>query len=214
MSSLEAQNKVAGALVDLVAAAVGSGRAVHPETAIASASRLSGSLLLRSFNFNDQGLEPGSVLLSERANEEGPQLINILSAAIQSFGVNLDKGKLGGGGELRGEVPKLTVVQSLELLQDDALSIASKSGLGPKEAAQCAALATAFIVKECAQNIGGEVGFNVAVYGFLEGSKTVPPMLRDNRSSVSDQGNSFRVDGSKLAPKPKPRPWWRFRAKP
>lgn len=210
MSSLEEQNKVAGALVDLVAAAVGSGRAVHPETAIASAARLSGSLLLRSFNFNDQGLEPGSVLLSERANEEGPQLINILSAGLKSFGVNLDTEKLGGSQELRGEAPKLTVVQSLELLQDDALRIASKSGLEPKEAAQCAAMATAFIVKECAQSIGGEVGFNVAMYGFIEGSKTVPPMLRENGLGGGGYDSTFGIDRSKLAPKTKSRPWWRF----
>lgn len=178
MSTLDAQNKVAGALVDLVAARSGTGRAVHAETAIASAARLSGSLLLRSFNFDIQKLNPGSVLLSDEANEEGPQLINIFGAMLQNFGVMLDNTKLGGDGALRGEEPRLTVVQSLALLQEDAIRIAGENGLNLKEAAQSAAMSTAFIVKECAKNISGEVGFNVALYGFIEGSKTVPPRLQ------------------------------------
>ena len=39
----EAQHKTAGEFVDLVASKLGSGRAVHPETAIASAARLAGT---------------------------------------------------------------------------------------------------------------------------------------------------------------------------
>lgn len=178
MSNLDAQNKVAGLFVDLVAARAGAGRAVHAETAIATAARLSGSLLLRSFNFEFQKLDPGSVLLSEQANEEGTQLINILGSMLQNFGVTLDKAKLGGSNALRGEEPKLSVVQSLALLQEDAMRIAGENRLNLKEAAQSAAMATAFIVKECVGSIGGEVGFNVAIYGLIEGSKTVPPRLQ------------------------------------
>jgi hypothetical protein len=36
---------------------------------------------------------------------------------------------------------------------------------------------TAFIVSEGAGNIGPEVGFSIAAYGFIEGCKTVPPAL-------------------------------------
>jgi hypothetical protein len=178
LSNLDVHNKVAGLLVDLVAARAGTGRAVHSETAIAMTARLSGSLLLRSFNFELQKLEPGSALLSEQANEEGPQLINILGSMLQNFGVVLDKTKLGGSDALRGEEPKLSVVESLALLQEDAIRIAEQNRLSLKEAAQSAAMATAFIVKECTPSIGGEVGFNVAIYGLIEGSKTVPPRLQ------------------------------------
>lgn len=176
MSNQEAQNKVAGAFVDLVATKAGATRAVHPETAIASAARLSGGLLLRSFDLDLKKFEPGSVLLSEQANEQGPQLINILAAMLQNFGIKLDKAKLGGNA-LRGEEPKLSVLESLTLLQDGALRIAGDNHLNLKEASQSAAMATAFIVKECAKTISAEVGFNVAVYGLIAGSKTVPPRL-------------------------------------
>ena len=175
MQISEAQNKLAGQLVDLVAEALGSGRAVHPETAVACSARLAGSLLLRSFNLNIEKVEPGTVVLSNEANEQGPQLISILGAMLENFGVSLDTKKLDGKPKVRGRDPELSVMESLLLLQDKALSCVSRSGLNLVEASQAAAIATAFIVKECARDIGGEVGFNIAAYGFIEGSKTVPP---------------------------------------
>ena len=79
---------------------------------------------------------------------------------------------------MRGQTPRLTLIESLDLLQDDAVRIATDCGLRLEEGAQAAAIATAFVVSQCAKDIGGEVGFNAAVYGFIEGSKTVPPLLR------------------------------------
>lgn len=174
----QGQQRAAGAIVDLIANRIGSERAVHPETAVTCAARLAGSLLLRSFGLKLESFAPGSVLLSNEANERGPQLMGILGGALQSMGVALDKTKLGGDSAMRGQAPKLTLVESLELLQDDAMRIANECGLGPEEGAQAAALATAFIVRECAKDIGGEVGFNAAAYGFIEGCKTVPPAQR------------------------------------
>ena len=57
------------------------------------------------------------------------------------------------------------------------MSIARANGLELKEAAHAAAMATAFIVKECAKDIGAETSFNIAAYGFIEGCKTVPPLV-------------------------------------
>ena len=171
------QHKATGELVDLVAAKVGSHRSIHPETAIAASARLAGSLLLRSFNFRFDGLEPGSVLLSEEANEKGPILVNTLAAFLSAANLPLDQAKLGGQQEHRGQEPRLDFLNTLSQLQDDALKISAENGLSMAQAAQSAALATAFIVKKCAPQIGTETGFNVALYGFIEGSKTVPPAI-------------------------------------
>ena len=171
------QHKATGELVDLVAAKVGNGGAVHPETAIAAAARLAGSLLLRSFSFRFEGLEPGSVLLSEEANEKGPLLVNTLAAFLSTAKLSLDQTKLGGQQDQRGQEPRLDFLNTLSQLQADALKISAENGLTMAQAAQAAALATAFIVKECAPQIGTETGFNVALYGFIEGSKTVPPAI-------------------------------------
>lgn len=187
-----AQSRAAGAFVDLVATRLGKDRGVHSETAIACTARLAGSLLLRSFNLNLSAMEPGSVVLSNEANEKGPQLINILAAFLHGQGVSLDAQKLGGSHVSRGEEPRLTILQTTDLLQDDALRIAHDNGLSLEEAAQAAALATAFIVSECSKSIGAEVGFNIATFGFIEGCKTVPTL------STSRQGQA------------KGKPWYRF----
>lgn len=171
------QNKTAGEFVDLVASKLGSGRAVHAETAIASMARLAGSLLFRSFNLNNSPKQAGTVVLSNEANEQGPQLIDIMSAMLQRFEVSLNEQKLGGNSQDRGGALELSVLESLSLLQEDAIRISSSNGLGFKEAAQAAAIATAFVVKECAGNLGAEVGFNIAAYSFIEGCKTVPPAI-------------------------------------
>jgi hypothetical protein len=189
----KAQNEAAGEMIDLVAGRVGSNRAVHPETAIACAARLAGSLMLRSFDFKLEELKPGVVILSNEANERVPQLIGIMSAVLQGFSVSLDHEKLGGEPAQRGAAPQLTVVQSLALLQEDALRITSEHGLGLEEAAQAGAVATAFIVKECATNIGGEVGFNVAAYGFIEGCKTVPPALGPAQKSAGEKKPWYKL---------------------
>jgi hypothetical protein len=173
----EEQNRAAGDLVDLIAGRLGSGRAIHPETAIAASARISGSLLLRSFGFDLETPKPGTVLLSNEANEKGPILVNLLGAFLAKNQIELDPTKLGGAPEHRGTEPNLNTQESLALLQVDALQIATQHSLSMQQAAEAAALATGFIVKECVSSIGGEVGFNVAAFGFIEGSKTVPPRL-------------------------------------
>jgi hypothetical protein len=193
MQISDAQQKAAGELVDLVATRVGSGRAVHPETAIASAARLSGSLLLRSFNLKIAGAKPGEVVLSHEANEEGPELLHITTGFLQLFGVSLEKEKLDGDSMARGKEPTLSVVQSLALLQEDALRIARENGLDLKDAARAGAMATAFIVKECAQNIGAEVGFNVAAFGFIEGCKTIPPDIEPTPKAESERKPWYKL---------------------
>ena len=96
---------------------------------------------------------------------------------LHHFGVTLDQEQLGGEESKRGGVTELSVVESLALLQNDAMRIADANGLGLKEAAQAAALASAFVVKECSGDLGAEVSFNIAAYGFIEGCKTMPPAI-------------------------------------
>jgi hypothetical protein len=188
-----AQHQATGELVDLVASAVGKDRAIHPETAISASARLSGSLLMRSFKLHLDSYEPGAVLLSPEANEKGPMLVNTVAAYLARSNIQLDQQKLGGQQAQRGAEPQLDFLSSLSLLQDRALAIGTAHQLSMEQTALAAALATGFIVKECAPQIGAETGFNVAAYGFVEGSKTVPP------KSLGSYNAS-----------PKPKPWYKF----
>jgi hypothetical protein len=172
-----AQNSAANEWVDLIASGVGKDRAIHPETAISASARLSGSLLLRSFNLDLASIKPGTVLLSPEANERGPMLISTLGVFLSALHVQIDEQKLGGQSALRGAEPHLDILAVLSQFQERAMAIGEKHHLSLEQAAQSGALATGFIVKECAPQIGAETGFNVAAYGFVEGTKTVPPKL-------------------------------------
>lgn len=182
------QNNAAGQIVELLATRIGQNRAIHPETVIAVVARLSGSFLLRSFNFELDKLEPGAIVLSAEANERTPDLLALLSTALISRGIPLDTQKLGGDQSLRGEEPNLSFEASITSLQDDMLLIGQENNLDFEQVAQAATLATAFIVAECSRTIGAETALNVAVYGLIEGSKTVPPSfarVQDVKQEIS-----------------------------
>ena len=54
-----------------------------------------------------------------------------------------------------------------------------KYGLNQKEMAAACAMATAFIIQECQNDLEVESGFNTAAYGLIEGSKTVIPEMTE-----------------------------------
>jgi hypothetical protein len=182
----------AGAMSEVFATRLGGeSRAVHSETAIASAARMAGTMLFRSFGLDTSKMPVGAVVLSEQANEQGPMLLNIVIMMMQQYGLQADKEQLADVGN-RGEAPKLDVVQTQELFDGDLGRIRDQYGLSQEDGACACALATAWLIKECAPKIGLEVGFNIAAYGFIEGTKTVP-----------------RPEGEAGTDKPK-RPWYRL----
>lgn len=194
MSITKEENNTARELVELIASKVGdSNRAIHPETAISASARLAGSLLLRSFELDLNVGEPGSVLLSEEANEQGPILINILGGFLSASNIQINKEKIGGNDNKRGEEPRLTTIESIALLQNEALSMCRKNSLNLESSAKAAALATAFVVKECSPQIGVETAFNVAIFGFIEGSKTIPPKIGTKASGTRGKKPWYKI---------------------
>ena len=168
----EQEHKAANAIVELIATELGKNRAVHPVTAISSSARLSGSFMFRSFNFPVKDIAPGNPVLSEEANEKGPVLINILGWGLKNLGINIDNRKLN---EFAKEESNLNFLDTLNLLQKKAAIIMDQNRLSFEQMAYSCAMATAFIIKECQHDLPVESGFNSAVYGFIEGSKTCPP---------------------------------------
>jgi hypothetical protein len=174
MANIDKQHfEAAGEMVDVIAAKLGKGRAVHSETAIAAGARMAGTMLFRSFGFDISKMAPGSAVLSNEANEKGPELMNIVAGMLTQYGLPIEKEKLATVTG-RGEAPKLTVNETQELLEGDLTSVREKFGLGLEDGARACALAVAFLVRECAPQIGLEAGFNVAAFGLIEGCKTVP----------------------------------------
>jgi hypothetical protein len=174
MNITKEQNIAAGEMVELIADKLGVNRQIHPGTAISAGARLAGSFYFRSLNLNLKDIQPGSAVLSEQANEKGPLLINTLGITLSGFGINLDEDSISAASKAESEK---SFLESLNILQDEAHEIMSRNKLTQEQMAHACAMATAFIIKACKADLSAESGFNTAVYGFIEGSKTYPPPL-------------------------------------
>ena len=143
------------------------------ETVIGSVARMAGSFLLRSFGLALTGIQPGSVVLSEQANQQGPRLIQVLSAVLQGIGVKLDKARLSDHSTAAGHL-QVSFLETQKALELQFTGIRNKYGLSDAEAADAVVVATAVLIKNCAGSLDPHAGFGLAVYGLIEGSKTAP----------------------------------------
>jgi hypothetical protein len=146
---------------------------VHVETAVAGIARMAGTFLFRSFDFTTSGIMPGQTVLSGNANEEGPRLVQLMGGVLAHIGVALDDGKLGGAPEPE-HMPTLEFLETQKRLEPAFQAIRERHGLSLQEAADAGAVATALMIKRCGQALDPHIAFAVAVYGFIEGSKTAP----------------------------------------
>ena len=179
MEISEKQNKATGEIVDLIASAIGRNREVHSATAIATSARLSGAFLFKSFGLEINDAKPGTAVLSQQANEQGPELINVIGAVLSNMGVTVDNDKMESAEIQKTE---LDFLESLSATQTKANRIMKKHGLSEKEMAVACAMSTAFIIQQCKNDVEVESGFNTAVYGLIEGSKTVPPEMTESKT--------------------------------
>jgi hypothetical protein len=148
---------------------------VHAETAIASASRMAGTFLLRTFGLPLETLEPGTALFSEQANEKGSALVALLSSVLEQLKVPTGSDPTATG---QGAVPQLSVIETQARMEPALTEIMTRHQLTYDEAAQAAAIAAGLFIQQCWSVLEPQVGFNVAAYGFVEGSKTVPAKLQ------------------------------------
>lgn len=167
------QIDAAQAFANAVVAELKSDRGVHAETAVAAVARMAGTFLFRSFGFDLQDVQPGQPVLSEQANEAGPGLIRVLAGALAEIGVAIDEAKLGAPA-LAANRPTLDFLATQARLEPAFAAIRDRHGLSLTEAADAAAIATAFTIHQCARVLDPSIAFGVAVYGFIEGTKTAP----------------------------------------
>jgi len=177
MQISEKQNKASGEIVDLIANSIGRNREVHTATAIATAGRLSGTFLFKSFGLDLQESKPGTVVLSQQANQEGPELINVIGVVLSKLNVPVDNEKMASA---EVQESKLDFSQTIKATFLKASEIMKTHGLSEKEMAAACAIATGFIIQQCQTDLNVESGFTTAIYGLIEGSKTVPPPLSNS----------------------------------
>lgn len=166
---LEAATAFVGATIDLLK----DDKGVHAETAVAGAARMAGTFLFRSFNFPMDGIAPGQPVLSDKANESGPPLIQLLGGVVMQLGVPVDPAKIDAGGK-GGPKPNLGFLETQKRLEPTFSGIKDRLGLSYPEAAESAAVAVGLLIQKTAGVLDPTAAFGIAVYGFIEGSKTAP----------------------------------------
>lgn len=170
--------------------------AIHAETLIASLARMSGSLMYRTFGI-DASIKPGTVVLSDQANTQGPKLVEVVIATLGQLGDAFGKDDLDK--QYMSEThSKLTVLESLDRLGPPFLDYCAAHSLPLQDGAVAAAIATALCIHDCRQVLAANKGVPIAIFGLIEGTKTAPPVADSPANAISA-----------AAPKPK-KPWYQF----
>ncbi len=145
---------------------------LHAETLIASVARMSGSLMFRSFGF-DKSIEPGTSVFSDQANTNGPALTDIMLSTLQQLGDNVSVENIDRE-YMSAKFSQLSFKESHSRLAPIFLRYCEVTPLAFRDAAIGAAIATGVIVHDCREVLSAEKGGAIAVYGFVEGTKTAP----------------------------------------
>ena len=175
------QLKVAQEFAKAALAALTENGKLQAESLIAGVSRMAGTYYFKSFKFQVTDLIPGQAVLSDMANQKGPELMNIVQFMLGKLEVSLNDAAVNA--EMTNKASKNKPAMDFKTTQirlEKAFApIKVNYGLSDAEAGQAAAIAAAALIKDCQQVLSAEVGFAIAVYGLVEGTKTAPyPMPR------------------------------------
>ena len=99
--------------------------------------------------------------------------MEILSGALLDLGISLNNEETSGPVPLENE-PKLDFLDTQKKLEPRFTITTKNLGLSPKEASEAAALAVALLIQQAASVLNPNTAFAIALYGFIEGSKTYP----------------------------------------
>ncbi len=157
---------------------LGREAATHPQTVLHAAAWLAGTSLYRSLGHADE-TAPGTVVLSEKANEEWPKLMKVFSYLLDKEGLKLkpDDLMLTFPGE---HSPRKSLAEIQQELQDPFNEIMKQHGFDYAEGAKTGAVACAMLVKAyCVRrkDLDSGVAAGIVEMGFIEGAKTAPAPL-------------------------------------
>jgi hypothetical protein len=146
---------------------------IHPGTVVAATARMAGTYLFRSFQLHLPGAEPGQAVLSEKANTQGPDLIETAARLLARIGIPIDASRAGNAVPEKDQ-PTLAFLESQRLLEPAYAPIRARFSLSNEQAAHAVATATSLLIRHCARALDPSVAFSIAAYGFVEGTKTAP----------------------------------------
>ena len=152
----------------------------HPPTVLFAGAWLAGTSLYRSFGYADTA-DPGTIILSDQANEEWPKLMNVYLYAV------MEKSRIPvNPQEMILEIPqeykaKKDILKIQELFQDTYHQIMRKHGFDYVGGAQVGAFICAIITEtHCLhrKDLDPKLAVGIVSMGFVEGAKTCPLPLK------------------------------------
>ena len=151
----------------------------HPGTSLSAAAWLAGTSLYRSFGYQ-HNIAPGTVILSDIANEKGPILTGIFMYFLDKDGIKLKQGEV----ILKfteEQKPRKNILEIQERCQDSYNEIMRKNGFDYLEAAKVGAIICAMMVNfHCISHhdLEPKLAAGLVLMGFVEGTKTCPTPLK------------------------------------
>lgn len=145
---------------------------LHAESLVLSVARMAGSLMYRSFG-HDRSIPPGTAVLSDLANIHGPRLTQLMLTTLNQLGNPINERTMNLAFADPSHSP-LSFCDSVERLGPFFLKYCETAPLGLRPAATAAAVAAGVLVHECAAVLPVADGAALALYGFVEGTKTAP----------------------------------------
>lgn len=159
---------------------------VHVETVLFSAACLSGTSLFRSFGYS-QNTEPGTVVLSDQANQAGSNLMNLFMFFIQKYAVSLKPDQLVTTFADTNK-PQMTILHIQENLQDSYHAIMEKYGLSYLDGARSGIVVCSMLYgHHCVDRKDIDLGLGAGIIGMglVEGAKTTPFPLGPNNEKMN-----------------------------
>lgn len=155
---------------------------IHPGTVLSTAAWLSGTSLYRSFGYT-QNPEPGTVMLSEIANQEFPKLLNLFQFYMFQNGMQLQPDQFIL--EIPNEhKPLKNILEIQEAYQDEYNAIMKRYELDYLDGARAGIIVCSMVFAyHCLQrkDMDPRLGAGIISMGIITGAKTVPFPLNINK---------------------------------
>jgi hypothetical protein len=164
-------------------AALKSTEGIHPGTVVAATARMAGTYLFWSFRLSLPGVRPGQAVLSDKANSNGPTLIETTVRLLRRMGITLAPSQAGTPVDPKDQ-PTLSFLDTQRLLEPAFSIIRTRYGFDDEQAAHAVAAATSLLIRHCAKALAPNLGLSIAAFGFVEGTKTAPdPVVKSNEGA-------------------------------
>jgi hypothetical protein len=166
--------KAADELYDAIRTALQDERGVHLETALTAAGYLAGAALLRDAGVDLDKLTPGSYVIVDGVNEEGPKLLELTFDMIHQAGVAnappVDPVP-------PDHAPRRDYAGLMQTLQPIFFEIVERHRLPEGAHPYVAARAAAQMILAGQNHLDPRISKAVLTQAMVQGAKTVPPKV-------------------------------------